>query len=140
MVLIDVLRIGTAMLDEGMNRVLVRIKDDTLATVALLIDDAVEKAVDVEVLVALTWTGMVVKVVTMREAKEVGKVESTVVVFETGSPTSVDEALTERKVEVKAATLLVVLTGIAEDDNDEVLEVEGLDMVGSVIETVIVSR
>jgi hypothetical protein len=61
------------------------------------------------------------------------------VVFKTGKTDSADETLAAGEVEVVALKVLVVFKVIAEDETDEMPVVKVLDVVGSGIDTVIVS-
>lgn len=143
--LIEVLKACTAMTDECNSRELVRLEDGALAIVMLPMGDMVETVIDVKMLVVLTGTGITVKVVALAEAKGVDKRGATVVVFEAVRTESVEEELAGREVKVEAGALLVELTGIAEDEKVELLDIEVLDVkvlevVCSGIETVIVSK
>lgn len=140
MALIDVLKIGMVMLEKGLNRVLVWFEDDGVATVALLMDDAVEITFDAEVLVALTAMGTTVRVVALREVKGLVRIGAMVVVFAIGRTESVEKELVEREVEVETTRLVVALSGTAEDEEIELLDVKVLEVVASGIETVIVSK
>lgn len=150
MALIEVLKAGTATMDEGKTRKLVRFEDGALAIVVLPTGDTLETVIDIKVLVALTGTGTTVKVVALADAKGVDKRGATVIVFDAVRTESVEEQLAGREVEVEAGALLVELTAIAEDEKVELLDIEVLDVkvldikvldvVGSGIETVIVSK
>jgi len=148
--LIEVLKAGTAMTDEGNSRELVMFEVGALAIVVLPMGDMVETVIEGKVLVALTWTATTVKVVALAEAKGVDKIGATVDVFESVRTESVEEELAGQEAKVEAGALLDELTGTVEDERIELLEIAVLDVkvldvkvlevVGSGIETVIVSK